>query len=126
MRISDNMYKLVGGRLRALRLNRGLTLKDLEDLIKGMKKARSLGRYETGEDHPDYATLELICGALGADVDEVCDFVPVVRCRACEHYGTMPDDSDSKIKECPFCFYFEKETEEDGYCFRGRLNEGSR
>jgi len=121
MRISDAMYKFVGARLRTIRKDRGISLQELEGRVGGLKKKRSLAKYESGEDHPDYATLELICTALGVDVDEVCDFVPVVRCRYCEYYGTIPDDNGGEIKESPFCFLREIETEEDGYCDRGRL-----
>jgi len=119
MRISDEMYKLVGERLKAIRKEKGISLQELEGRVGGLKKKRSLAKYESGEDHPDYATLELICDALEVDVDKVCDFVPVVRCRDCKSFVMMSDVNGSEIIEIPFCFLREIETEENGYCHMG-------
>ena len=64
----------IGGRIRAIRRSRGLTLQNLADLIH--KSRASVSKYETGEITLDIETLFDIAQALDVELGQLTDYRP--------------------------------------------------
>lgn len=66
-----NELKVLGGRIKAVRESRGLSIRDLAELA-GINKSQIV-RIESGQSDPHYTTLLRIARALEVNVEDFAD-----------------------------------------------------
>lgn len=72
-KMDKDLYKYVGQQIREAREKKGISLRELSNMIGGKRSNQTLMRYEKGESRIDMESLVPICKALGLDVDAVTD-----------------------------------------------------
>lgn len=72
-KMDKDLYKYVGQQIREAREKKGISLRELSNMIGGIRSNQTLMRYEKGETRIDMDSLIPICKALGLDVDAVTD-----------------------------------------------------
>lgn len=65
----QDKLKILGNKLKTIRIEKGLTLKQLGYLID--KDPQSISRVEMGDINPTYLYLLKVCEGLGVDISDV-------------------------------------------------------
>lgn len=72
-KMDKDLYKYVGQQIKEAREKKGISLRELSNMIGGIKSNQTLMRYEKGETRIDMDSLVPICNALNLNVDAVTD-----------------------------------------------------
>lgn len=70
MRPDKKFYEILGKNVKLARMEKGISLRHLSELLNGKYSCTSLGRYERGDRNLEWS-LDEICGAIGADANKI-------------------------------------------------------
>lgn len=70
MRPDKRFYEILGKNVKLARMEKGISLRRLSELLHGKYGASTLSRYERGDQNLELS-LDEICGAIGADANEI-------------------------------------------------------
>lgn len=90
--------------------------KKMDDLI---SRKDAIGRISTMF-APTPTQKDMVADCLEIlDSIPTIDAVPIIRCKDCKNFVKGENESDA----WEWCFYWHEETEEDGYCHMGEMEE---